>query len=849
MAASIISSVQETPSKDKDKIAITLSSRSPSSITERRLVLTRGFPCVPIGRSSKVHSKGFVPADDNAWFDNPVMSRRHAEIFANFDDDKPPTVYIKDIESFHGTFHTPNDGRNSEQRITPNQPVKLINGDIIRFGIDIFRSNGTFPPCSVDFLMEEMAQKQASRLPLHGNLGADFYIRHDDLPHRVFTVPDDIDDEEDDDCEDEEDLTITSTVPKPTTTASGFSGFICHSGSHSGSERPPIDLTGDVDDMPPNNMNFSTSSTFNCNTSSVVIDLTSEPDYESDVEPCPVDTVASRSGVDVTSPSPTSSVRFPRYDGHLMRLIREADGRIIVPSSPSSPSDDEDDEDMYDDDLDESDIVTNSESGSDVSLESTEEMSELDELDEASRDGDSTSSELEDEHAALENFEEGYNLNTAPYFDDSDESSSAHDEDDGEIDDAATESSNNQTHTVAAVPLPGVTHQPTYSETANVPAAPPFDLPPLAPMSPLRPFAEHNSSRKRDPSPSDLALFKRRPLFDSSPNDSRAQTLGSKSGKLEFFAAREKNRAVVNQHNSNVPTSAIRETLLGVGVQTDGNAGSAVPAATFDTDTSRSPSPSLSCAPETATIAAGTEDNAPQSRLEVLDADAASIKLGDTDTNQFSAWSKSGDRFINNPRTEDIMALEAIRLQQADFDMASAYKFRQSKLATAAQTVINTRRLPIKDLLAQEPKECSLVNQPTPQPPSLETVKNSPAGYASTPTKRSFEEAFNQIEDDVTCNCVSDNIMPCSPQITKTQDQSQNTHEVPDAPAVQTAAIRATADIGAQDTVAQKPAVVPVQSETSRPLKKLRLATQVAACVALGGAVTFSYLVTSAPVF
>jgi hypothetical protein len=36
---------------------------------------------VPIGRASTSPSKGFLGAMDNAWFDSPVMSRDHAEIF------------------------------------------------------------------------------------------------------------------------------------------------------------------------------------------------------------------------------------------------------------------------------------------------------------------------------------------------------------------------------------------------------------------------------------------------------------------------------------------------------------------------------------------------------------------------------------------------------------------------------------------------------------------------------------------------------------------------------------------------------------------------------------------------
>lgn len=34
---------------------------------------------VAVGRSSKVETKNLVAAPDNFWFDNPVLSRNHAE--------------------------------------------------------------------------------------------------------------------------------------------------------------------------------------------------------------------------------------------------------------------------------------------------------------------------------------------------------------------------------------------------------------------------------------------------------------------------------------------------------------------------------------------------------------------------------------------------------------------------------------------------------------------------------------------------------------------------------------------------------------------------------------------------
>jgi hypothetical protein len=55
-------------------------------IPKRTITLTPTNNTLSIGRASKVATKGFTAAADNAWFDSPVMSRSHAEIMANFDD-------------------------------------------------------------------------------------------------------------------------------------------------------------------------------------------------------------------------------------------------------------------------------------------------------------------------------------------------------------------------------------------------------------------------------------------------------------------------------------------------------------------------------------------------------------------------------------------------------------------------------------------------------------------------------------------------------------------------------------------------------------------------------------------
>jgi hypothetical protein len=55
-------------------------------VPDREITLTQQIPSIRIGRASKVPSKGYVAAHDNTWFESPVMSRKHAELLADFDN-------------------------------------------------------------------------------------------------------------------------------------------------------------------------------------------------------------------------------------------------------------------------------------------------------------------------------------------------------------------------------------------------------------------------------------------------------------------------------------------------------------------------------------------------------------------------------------------------------------------------------------------------------------------------------------------------------------------------------------------------------------------------------------------
>lgn len=53
---------------------------------ERIINLSPDHPTIDIGRASKSLNKGIVSGADNAWFDSPVMSRAHAKLALDTND-------------------------------------------------------------------------------------------------------------------------------------------------------------------------------------------------------------------------------------------------------------------------------------------------------------------------------------------------------------------------------------------------------------------------------------------------------------------------------------------------------------------------------------------------------------------------------------------------------------------------------------------------------------------------------------------------------------------------------------------------------------------------------------------
>lgn len=176
-------------------VEVTLRSSDGLDGFEERRFTIRPHATVNVGRASKNTQKpNLMMAADNAFIDSPVVSREHAVL--STDTATPtPSVLLTDSGSMHGTMV-------NGEKLEPRKPLKLSNGDVLQFGIDVTRN------------------ESRSRSLLHSASWADsptlpgFYVARkytfeshvaDDPFSHGFTVPE-ADSSEDDEVETDEAL-------------------------------------------------------------------------------------------------------------------------------------------------------------------------------------------------------------------------------------------------------------------------------------------------------------------------------------------------------------------------------------------------------------------------------------------------------------------------------------------------------------------------------------------------------------------------------------------------------------------------------------------------------------------
>ncbi|GAB7335774.1 hypothetical protein MBLNU13_g08063t1 [Cladosporium sp. NU13] len=131
------------PSYHPDAVTVTLRSTRPTTFQTRNIILRPDEP-VNVGRSSRSEAKNLSATPDNALFDCPVISRRHAELELKVNKwtEEKHTIFIKDTGSMHGTSI-------NGQKLVPTRPFQLKEGDTIRLGESVNRADNNYDGVTV----------------------------------------------------------------------------------------------------------------------------------------------------------------------------------------------------------------------------------------------------------------------------------------------------------------------------------------------------------------------------------------------------------------------------------------------------------------------------------------------------------------------------------------------------------------------------------------------------------------------------------------------------------------------------------------------------------------------------
>ena len=99
-----------------------------NSTFERKTITVPYYPDVlRIGRQTNQKT---IPTPLNGYFDSKVLSRQHAEVWA----DRQGRVFIRDVKSSNGTFVN---GMRLSQENKESEPRELREQDVLELGIDI----------------------------------------------------------------------------------------------------------------------------------------------------------------------------------------------------------------------------------------------------------------------------------------------------------------------------------------------------------------------------------------------------------------------------------------------------------------------------------------------------------------------------------------------------------------------------------------------------------------------------------------------------------------------------------------------------------------------------------------
>ncbi|KAF4785934.1 FHA domain-containing protein [Colletotrichum scovillei] len=665
-----------------EDVLLTVSVQYPNpefQFPERRVVLEQKHPSVVnIGRTSKRFSN-LEAKPENCYFDSPVMSREHAKITVDWYHKK---LFVKDIGSLHGTYH-------NSLKLPPHTAKELTRGDIVKFGIDIQRSNDLFPPCTiqVDWEFDHLAKAKASELS----------------GRPTFSVPDDSDSESS-----EEDMSTTDDIratvekirkiemPKSTTGLAGsFPSFI-----------PP-------------------------GVEPIVIDEDIQKDTDKPSERAPNATQDQEVTIELDAP-------YDEEEDEDMPSSHRMNSNLPLVFASESES-----EDSYDDD--ESESYPDDEPSSQGMPDSYDDDICLSDSEISDRSDDSEAqSTFESESES-----EDENLTGAPSYDEPENGQTMNGDYGSQPNKdmaaawEAQDPSLTFTQSQQMLSMPHASYFPQPDAGRQFFPAPMPSLPSIIPyvglqeqgrqndlrlpsiLNPLddhveNPFlADMNPEQMHTSAPTDYLLQSEgtaplRASWDRVPNTPKvftateslafsqddgisAEALGKVSGKPEFFAAREENKQILRrneQDNDTIP----------------------------DQPRSQVPEqPATSTEPSTSKLGHHiTSDAATAS--EPVNETPKSAKVAE------SAWSSSGEKFLNSPQDFPL----TYATETPELDMTSAFSFQQSKLSIITPSEDVSRNVPAVEK-ATPKRKASEISTLTPHEETTEAaVKSAETGAQTT---------------------------------------------------------------------------------------------------------------------
>ncbi|OQN96722.1 hypothetical protein B0A48_17146 [Cryoendolithus antarcticus] len=194
-------------------VVVTLTPTNDPSDT-RTILIRPGTP-LTIGRSSRSEPKNLVRGTHNALFENPVISRKHAQL--TLSASSPGAVNIVDLHSMHGTTV-------NGMKLSGSELRRLHTGDVVKLGDEVVRSHDKHD--GLTLTIDIAGQPSIPGIPTYPKMATS--------TSNSFTVPDGDDSDYDSDASEIERSYNNLTSSAQTTPEQGSDKI--------GSQQAPIDL-------------------------------------------------------------------------------------------------------------------------------------------------------------------------------------------------------------------------------------------------------------------------------------------------------------------------------------------------------------------------------------------------------------------------------------------------------------------------------------------------------------------------------------------------------------------------------------------------------------------------------